>query len=83
LTALAGLDPAVACERLGHSGGGALFLRTYRHLYEGEKRVEAARLDAMVVTPRRAIWYALDQKRVRDEGSAMSRCSGYLEGADE
>ena len=48
LMALAGLDPAVACERLGHSDGGALFLRTYRHLYEGEKRVQAARLDAMV-----------------------------------
>ena len=28
--------------------GGALFLRTYRHLYEGEKRIHAARLDAFV-----------------------------------
>ncbi len=48
LMALAGLDPAVASERLGHSDGGALFLRTYRHLYEGEKRDQAAKLDALV-----------------------------------
>ncbi len=32
LMALAGMDPVVAAERLGHSDGGALFLRTYRHL---------------------------------------------------
>ncbi|MDX6513025.1 MAG: hypothetical protein QOE36_2529, partial [Gaiellaceae bacterium] len=25
-----------------------LFLKTYRHLYEGEKRVQAARLEALV-----------------------------------
>jgi hypothetical protein len=48
LMALAGMDPAVACERLGHSDGGALFLQTYRHLYEGEKREQAAKLDALV-----------------------------------
>src|SRR3954447_12854070 len=48
LMALAGLDPAVACERLGHTDGGALFLETYRHLYEGEKRVQADRLDALL-----------------------------------
>lgn len=46
----AGLDPAVASERIGHTDGGALFLRTYRHLYEGEKRVQAARLEALVRT---------------------------------
>ena len=48
LMAVAGLDPAVASERMGHKDGGALFLRTYRHLYEGEKRVQAARLEAHV-----------------------------------
>ena len=48
LMAVAGLDPAVASERMGHTDGGALFLRTYRHLYEGEKRVQAARLEAHV-----------------------------------
>ena len=46
--ALAGYDPAVVAERMGHTDGGALFLRTYRHLYEGEKRVNADRLDALV-----------------------------------
>jgi len=48
LMALAELDPAVASERMGHTDGGALFLRTYRHLYEGEKRVQASRLEALV-----------------------------------
>ena len=48
LMAAAGYDPAVAAERMGHTDGGALFLRTYRHLYEGEKRVHAQRLDDFV-----------------------------------
>lgn len=48
LMAVAGLDPALAAERMGHRDGGALFLKTYRHLYEGEKRVQAARLEAHV-----------------------------------
>jgi integrase len=48
LMAVAGLDAAVASERMGHTDGGALFLRTYRHLYEGEKRVQARRLEAHV-----------------------------------
>jgi hypothetical protein len=42
------MDPAVAAERLEHSDGGALFHKTYRHLYEGEKRVQARRLEALV-----------------------------------
>ena len=46
--ALAGYDPAVAAERIGHTDRGALFLRTYRHLYEGEKRIHTERLDAFV-----------------------------------
>jgi integrase len=56
LMALAGMDPAVASERLGHSDGGALFLRTYRHLYEGEKRAQAERLDRMVRSRLDAVW---------------------------
>jgi integrase len=48
LMAVAGMDTAVAAERLEHSDGGALFHKTYRHLYEGEKRAQAMRLDAMV-----------------------------------
>ena len=48
LMAVAGLDPAVASERMGHTDGGSLFLKTYRHLYEGERRVQAGRLEAHV-----------------------------------
>jgi integrase len=59
LMALAGMDAAVAAERLEHSDGGALFHKTYRHLYEGEKRVQANRLDALV----RA---ALDEEGTKD-----------------
>jgi hypothetical protein len=43
-----GMDPAAAAERLGHSEGGALFLRRYRHLYEAEKRLQVARLESFV-----------------------------------
>lgn len=39
--ALAGMDPAAAAETAGHTDGGALFLRKYRHLYDGEKRTQA------------------------------------------
>ena len=46
--ALAGVDPAVAAERAGHTDGGALFLRKYRHLYEAEKRTQALQLEALV-----------------------------------
>ncbi len=46
--ALAGMDAAVAAERLGHTDGGALYLRTYRHLYEAEKRTQALRLEALI-----------------------------------
>jgi hypothetical protein len=48
LMASFGMDPASAAERLGHTDGGALFLRTYRHLYEGEKRAQAERFGAQV-----------------------------------
>jgi hypothetical protein len=56
--ALAGMDPPVAAERLEHSDGGALFSKTYRHLYEGEKREQAKRLQALVIA-------ALDEKGTR------------------
>jgi integrase len=48
LMARAGMDPAAAAERMGHSDGGALFLRTYRHLYESEKRSQASLLETLV-----------------------------------
>jgi integrase len=50
LMALAGMDPAVAAERLEHSDGGALFHKTYRHLYEREKREQAMKLETLVRT---------------------------------
>jgi len=56
LMARAGMDPAAAAERLGHSDGGALFLRRYRHLYEAEKRLQAARLGAFVTESLDASW---------------------------
>jgi integrase len=48
LMASLGMDPASAAERLGHTDGGALFLRLYRHLYEGEKRHQAEIFGARV-----------------------------------
>jgi integrase len=48
LMASFGMDPATAAERLGHSDGGALFLRTYRHLYEDERRRQADLFGARV-----------------------------------
>jgi hypothetical protein len=42
------MDAAVAAERMEHSDGGALFLRTYRHLYEEEKRSQAGRLEPAI-----------------------------------
>ena len=48
LMASFGMDPPSAAERLGHTDGGALFLRRYRHLYEGEKRTQADRFGAQV-----------------------------------
>ncbi|HET7046097.1 MAG TPA: tyrosine-type recombinase/integrase [Gaiellaceae bacterium] len=48
LMARAGIDPAVAAARLGHSDGGALFLRTYRFLYPDEQRQQVAKLERML-----------------------------------
>ncbi len=66
LMALAGMDPAVAAERLEHSDGGALFHKTYRHLYEGEKREQAKRLEALVMAE-------LDKERTTAGGGSDSR----------
>lgn len=48
LMARAGYDPAAAAERLEHNDGGVLFLKRYRHLYPGEKRANANRLELLV-----------------------------------
>ena len=66
LMALAGMDPAVAAERLEHSDGGALFLKTYRHLYPGEKRTQAQRLDDFIRS-------AMDAESTKDPHGAEKR----------
>ena len=73
LMAHAGMDAAVAAERLEHSDGGALFDKTYRHLYEGEKRTQANRLQTLVLD-------ALD-----DEGTADGEapCEGHNQADSE
>jgi integrase len=58
LMAAAGMDPAAAAERMGHSDGGALFLRTYRHLYESEKRSQASLLETLVRRSLDSAWTA-------------------------
>lgn len=61
--ARAGMDPAAAAERLGHTGGGALFLRRYRHMYDDEKRLQATPLDSFMCERLDAAW--------RDEGADL------------
>ena len=78
LMALGDMDPAVAADRAGHTDGGALFLRKYRHLYEGEKRTQALRLEALVRTH-------LDGSRTdeMDEMDEMDEADSPLNEADE
>jgi hypothetical protein len=45
---LAGQERPNSAAMDQHSDGGALFLRTYRHLYEEERREQAGRLDEFV-----------------------------------
>ena len=56
LMASLGMDPAWAAERLGHTDGGALFLHTYRHLYENERRRQADSFGARVQQQLDAEW---------------------------
>ena len=76
LMASAGMDPAVAAERAGHTDGGALFLRTYRHLYEAEKRSQALRLEAKILADLDAIWTdgkPEGQNRLNEAGNGDGR----------
>ena len=50
------MDPAVAAERASHTDGRALFLRKYRHLYEGEERVQALRLEPFIPASLHGSW---------------------------
>lgn len=46
--ALAGMAPRVAAERLDHTDGSGLSLRSYRHLYEDERKRQVAKLGRLV-----------------------------------
>jgi integrase len=60
------LDAAAASERMDHSDGGALYLKTYRHLYDGEKRAQAQRFDDFVQSE-------LDKEWTKDPGENRDR----------
>jgi integrase len=48
LQARAGISAEVIAERVGHTDGGALIRRRYRHLYPGEAASHMAKLDVLV-----------------------------------
>jgi len=48
LMARAGMKPELIAERVGHTDGGALILRRYRHLFPTEVRAAVALLDEFV-----------------------------------
>jgi len=77
LMALAGMDPAVAAERLEHNDGGALFHKTYRHPYEGEKRSQARRLEALVRSEMDEEWTQNDAEPVEGLRYADSEDGRY------
>jgi integrase len=52
LQARAGIPAEVIAERVGHTDGGALIRRRYRHLYPGEAASHLSKLDALVREPR-------------------------------
>ena len=78
-------DRAVAAERAGHSRGGALFLRRYRHLYEAEKRTQARLLEAFIRASLDGSWtddaagadlahgLKAEQARLRSAGGGIGR----------
>jgi integrase len=72
LMASLAMDPASAAERMGHTDGGALFLRLYRHLYEGEKRRQADRFGARVQALLDEEWTAKEQDTVDGPDQADS-----------
>jgi integrase len=53
LQARAGIPAEVIAERVGHTDGGALIRRRYRHLYPGEAASHVSKLDALVREVRR------------------------------
>lgn len=52
LMARSGMKPEVIAARVGHSDGGALIYRTYRHLYPAEVSAAVGALDAFLAASR-------------------------------
>jgi hypothetical protein len=46
--AMAGMKPEVIAERVGHSDGGALIYKRYRHLYPREVTAAVSAIDRLV-----------------------------------
>lgn len=51
LMARAGIPPEVIAIRVGHSDGGALIMRRYRHVYPSEIADTVARIDTLLAAP--------------------------------
>lgn len=54
LMATAGMKPELIAERVGHSDGGALIMRRYRHLYPREVTAAVTALDKLVTAAKTA-----------------------------
>lgn len=52
LMARAGMKPEMIADRVGHTDGGSLIYRRYRHLFPGELRAAVALIDEFVVASR-------------------------------
>lgn len=48
LSAMAGVRVEVIAQQIGHVDGGALLLRRYRHLFAGETKDAATKLEALI-----------------------------------
>ena len=66
LQARAGIPAEVIAERVGHSDGGALIRKRYRHLYPGEAASHVEKLDALMLIHQSRDSLAMD---VRGTGS--------------
>jgi integrase len=77
LMALAGMDPAVAAERLEHSDGGALFQKAYRNQHASEKREQAQRLDALILAELDTEGTARPETRPERRNQAVSEVQRY------
>lgn len=66
--AQAGMKPEVIAERVGHSDGGALIYKRYRHLYPREVTAAVSAIDVLVK--------AEEERRRLGDGQEMANASG-------